>query len=121
MEVKTHSKTSGRVPPQDIVAEKSLLGAIMISENIFPDIITIVQTKDFYEERHRIIVEAMMNLYDSHRGIDLLTLTAELKRRRNSKTLAERRTLRNFLLLCQQWYMRSLTLRLLKKPLRVGD
>ena len=85
MEEKTHSKTSGRVPPQDIVAEKSLLGAIMISENIFPDIITIVQTKDFYEERHRIIFEAMMNLYDSHRGIDLLTLTAELKTQKKLK------------------------------------
>lgn len=85
MEEKTHSKTSGRVPPQDIVAEKSLLGAIMISENIFPDIITIVQAKDFYEERHRIIFEAMMNLYDSHRGIDLLTLTAELKTQKKLK------------------------------------
>ena len=79
MEEVTHSKNDGRVPPQDIVAEKSLLGAIMIDENILPEIITIIRPADFYEERHRTIFEAMMNLYDAHKPIDLLTLTNELK------------------------------------------
>lgn len=69
----------GRVPPQDIVAEKSLLGAIMLDENALPEIMTIIRAADFYEERHRAIFEAMTNLYDSHRPIDLLTLTTELK------------------------------------------
>ena len=75
----THSKTGGRVPPQDIVAEKSLLGAIMLSDAVLPEILTIVKPQDFYEERHQTIFAAMMNLYDQHRPIDLLTLTAELK------------------------------------------
>lgn len=69
----------GRVPPQDIVAEKSLLGAVMLDENALPEVMTIVRPADFYEEKHRTIFEAMTNLYDSHRPIDLLTLTAELK------------------------------------------
>lgn len=74
-----HSKNDGRVPPQDITAEKSLLGAIMIDEGVLPEIITIIRAGDFYEERHRTIFEAMVNLYDAHKPIDLLTLTNELK------------------------------------------
>ena len=74
-----HSKNDGRVPPQDVTAEKSLLGAIMIDENVLPEVITIVRAGDFYEARHQIIFEAMVNLYDAHKPIDLLTLTNELK------------------------------------------
>ena len=79
MEEVTHSKNGGRVPPQNIEAERSLLGAIMIDEGSLPDILMIVKPKDFYEERHQIIFGAMSNLYDSHKPIDLLTLTNELK------------------------------------------
>ncbi|MBR3168826.1 replicative DNA helicase [Candidatus Saccharibacteria bacterium] len=79
MEEVTHSKDGGRIPPQDIVAEKSLLGAVMLDENILPEIMSITKAGDFYEERHQTIFGAMANLYDSHRPIDLLTLTNELK------------------------------------------
>ena len=87
MEEVTHSKTDGgRVPPQDIVAEKSLLGAIMIKDDVLPEVLSILKPRDFYEKRHEIIFNAMQNLYDQHKPIDLLTLTAELK---SSKTLKE--------------------------------
>ncbi|MBR0430750.1 replicative DNA helicase [Candidatus Saccharibacteria bacterium] len=80
MEEETRSKNSGgRIPPQDVVAEKSLLGAIMLSDAIMPEILTILKPQDFYEKRHATIFEAMINLYDQHKPIDLLTLTAELK------------------------------------------
>lgn len=79
MEEVTHSKNSGRVPPQDLAAEKSVLGAILLSDGVLPEVLTVIRPSDFYEERHQIIFEAMINLYDSHRPVDLLTLTAELK------------------------------------------
>ena len=79
MEEVAHSKDGGRIPPQDIVAEKSLLGAILISDKNLPEVLTIVRPRDFYEERHQIIFEAMTSLYDQHRPVDLLTVTAELK------------------------------------------
>lgn len=79
MEEVTHSKTGGRVPPQDVEAEQSLLGSVLLSENVLPDVLTIVRPEDFYDERHRIIYTAMSNLYDQHRPIDMLTLTNELK------------------------------------------
>ncbi|MBQ3445888.1 replicative DNA helicase [Candidatus Saccharibacteria bacterium] len=79
MQEVTHSNSGGRVPPQDIVAEKSLLGAILISEKVIADALVIVRPKDFYEERHAIIYDAMLNLYDRHSPIDVYTVTAELK------------------------------------------
>ena len=82
-----HSKDGGRVPPQDIQAEKSLLGAIMISDAILPEILTIIRSRDFYEERHAIIFEAMADLYDRHKPVDLLTLTAELKSKKKLKSI----------------------------------
>ena len=87
MEEATRSNSGGRVPPQDIVAEKSLLGAILLSDGVFPEVITVIRAKDFYEERHQAIFEAMMNLYDQHRPIDLLTLTAELKSLKKLKSV----------------------------------
>ena len=85
MEEVTHSTSGGRVPPQDIAAEKSLLGAIMISETAVTDALSIVRPADFYEPAHQTIYQAMINLYDQHRPIDLSTMTAELKRLKKLK------------------------------------
>lgn len=85
MEEVTHSRQGGRVPPQDVIAERSLLGAILLSENVISEAMTIVRPVDFYEERHQIIYDAMLNLYDQHKPIDLLTLTNELKTQKKLK------------------------------------
>ena len=88
MEETARSKPDdGRIPPQDIVAEKSLLGAIMISDGILPEILTIIKADDFYDERHRIIFAAMASLYDQHKPVDLLTLTSELKTTKQLKNI----------------------------------
>lgn len=80
MQETTHSKsTSGRIMPQDLVAEQSLLGAIIINNDVLPEVLTIVRPRDFYDERHKIIFQAMLDLYDHHKPVDLLTLTSELK------------------------------------------
>ncbi|MBQ3432728.1 replicative DNA helicase [Candidatus Saccharibacteria bacterium] len=88
MEEVTRSKDDGgRVPPQDIVAEKSLLGAVMIQDGVLPEVLTILKPRDFYEKRHEIIFNAMVELYDAHKPIDLLTLTAELKSKKMLKDI----------------------------------
>ncbi|MBR2766561.1 replicative DNA helicase [Candidatus Saccharibacteria bacterium] len=86
-EVTRSNKDGGRVPPQDIQAEKSLLGAIMISDGVLPEILTIIRPRDFYDEKHQIIFEAMSSLYDQHKPIDLLTLTTELKSKKKLKEI----------------------------------
>ena len=73
-----------RIAPQNIDAEKSLLGAILISEESLPDVTEIVKPEDFYDDRHEAIFDAMWSLYEKHRPVDLLTVTAEL---RSKKTL----------------------------------
>ncbi|MBR2709728.1 replicative DNA helicase [Candidatus Saccharibacteria bacterium] len=80
-----NNNPGGRIPPQDTVAEKSLLGAMMISDASMSEILTMLRPDDFYEKRHQEIFAAMMELYDRHQPIDLLTLTAELKSRKQLK------------------------------------
>lgn len=71
----------GKVPPQNIDAEKSLLGAILIDEEVLADVSEHVHPKDFYDKRHATIFGAMMRLYERHKPVDLLTLTDELKKK----------------------------------------
>ena len=80
------SRSSGRIPPQDITAEKSLLGAILLSDESFPEVLETVKDRDFYDPRHKQIFKAMTSLYEQHKAIDLLTVTSEL---RANKTLKE--------------------------------
>ncbi len=73
---------AGKVPPQNVDAEMSLLGAVLIDEEVLADITEHVKPKDFYDKRHGIIFDAIMRLYEKNKPVDLLTLTDELKRKK---------------------------------------
>ncbi len=68
-----------KLPPQNSDAEASLLGAILIDADAIVKIADVVRPDDFYEERHRRIYEAILNLYEKHSPIDVLTLSDQLK------------------------------------------
>ncbi len=72
---------AGKVPPQNLDAEMSLLGAVLIDEETLADVSEHVSAKDFYDKRHKTVYEAMMRLYERHRPVDLLTLSDELKKK----------------------------------------
>ncbi len=74
-------KTVGKLPPQNIDAEKSLLGAVLIDEEALADATEHVKPQDFYDKNHALIFGAMVRLFEKHRPVDLLTLTDELKRK----------------------------------------
>lgn len=76
----TPSDTNGRIQPQNIDAEKSILGAILISEDVMSDTAEKLKPDDFYDERHGLIFAAALRLYEKHTPVDLLTLTDELKK-----------------------------------------
>jgi len=78
----TKEVPAGKIPPQNLDAEKSLLGAVLIDEETLADISEHVTPKDFYEKRHAIIYGAMLRLYEKHKPVDLLTLTEELSRKK---------------------------------------
>lgn len=78
----TKEVPAGKIPPQNLDAEMSLLGAVLIDEETLADISEHVSPKDFYDKRHGIIYDGMMRLYEKHKPVDLLTLTDELKRKK---------------------------------------
>lgn len=78
--------TAAKIPPQNIDAEKSLLGAILIDEDVLSDASEIVKPKDFYDKNHQTIFNGMISLYEKHSPVDMLTLTDELKRKTNLKS-----------------------------------
>lgn len=74
-------KNAGKVPPQNIDAEKSLLGAILIDEEVLIDVAEIVKPIDFYDKRHTTIYGGIIRLFEKHSPVDLLTLTDELSKK----------------------------------------
>ncbi len=77
----TKEVAAGKVPPQNLDAEKSLLGAVLIDEETLADISEHVKPKDFYDKRHATIFAGMTRLYERHKPVDLLTLSDELKKK----------------------------------------
>ncbi len=78
---------AGKIPPQNVDAEMSLIGAILIDDEVIADAAEIVSAKDFYDKRHQIIYAGMTRLYERHKPIDLLTLTDELKKKDELETV----------------------------------
>lgn len=73
--------SAGKIPPQNIDAEMSLLGAVLIDEEVLADISEHVKPGDFYDKRHHVVFAGMMRLFERHKPVDLLTLTDELKKK----------------------------------------
>lgn len=67
------------VPPQNIDAEASLLGAILIDTDGLIKVADKINANDFYDQKHQAIYAAIVNLYDKHSPIDVLTLANQLK------------------------------------------
>lgn len=72
---------AAKIPPQNLDAEMSLLGAVLIDEEVLADVSDKLRADDFYDKRHKMIYEAMMRLYERHRPVDLLTLSDELTKK----------------------------------------
>lgn len=77
--VQTSTEDGGKVPPQNINAERSLLGSILIDDEVIVDVADKISSTDFYEPGHQLIYEAMVRLYQKHSPVDILTLSNELK------------------------------------------
>ena len=69
---------SGKLPPQNVEAEASLLGSILIEKEAIIKVADIVSPEDFYLDRNGIIFTAMLDLYEQRQPLDLLTLANKL-------------------------------------------
>lgn len=70
-----------RLPPQNLEAEQSVIGAILIDNDALPKALEILDSEDFYKLSHRKIFNAMTELFDRNEPIDLITLTDFLKKK----------------------------------------
>ena len=74
-------KPDAKIPPHSLDAEMSLLGAILIDDEVLANISDKLKPQDFYEKRHETVFSAMFRLYERHRPVDLLTLSDELTKK----------------------------------------
>ena len=66
--------------PSSIEAEKSVLGGIFLKPDIFGDVVEILHPNDFYKNGHKLIYEAMRDIYNSGTGIDPIVVVNKLKK-----------------------------------------
>ena len=79
-----------KLPPQNIEAEQSLLGSLLIDRDSIIKVGDIVHPTDFYSEKHKIIYESILDLFKKHEPIDLLTLANNLEERGELKNVGGR-------------------------------
>ena len=72
---------SGRQPPQDLAAEQSVLGGMMLSKDAIADVLERLRPKDFYRPNHQQIFDAILDLFGQGEPADAVTVAAELDRR----------------------------------------
>ena len=70
-----------RVPPQNIEAEQSVLGAMLIKKEAITQAQELLRPDDFYREAHRIVFETMLELAGDNEAVDLVTLTEALRKK----------------------------------------
>lgn len=69
-----------KLPPQNIEAEQSILGAILIDNEALTKALEVIDPDDFYKQSHRKIFQAMIELFERSEPIDLITLTNNMKK-----------------------------------------
>ncbi|PIU99317.1 replicative DNA helicase [Candidatus Wolfebacteria bacterium CG03_land_8_20_14_0_80_36_15] len=74
-----------RLPPQDIDAEKSVLGALMLEPNAIIKVADVLLSKDFYKPEHQTIFQAILELFEKSKPIDILSVTSRLKEKKQLK------------------------------------
>ncbi len=78
---------SGRIPPQNLDAESSVLGAILLDSDAIVTVADIISPESFYIPAHQYIYEGMQTLYEKRQPIDVVTLTNQIKKMKKLKAI----------------------------------
>ncbi|MDL9935307.1 replicative DNA helicase [Gordonia sp. ABSL1-1] len=70
----------GRQPPQDLAAEQSVLGGMLLSKDAIADVVEKLRSNDFYRPSHQAVYDAILELYGKGEPADAVTVSAELDR-----------------------------------------
>jgi replicative DNA helicase len=69
-----------RLPPQNLEAEQSVLGSILIDNAVLDEVVTFLAPSDFYRDSHQIAYGRMLELYRAGKAVDVITLAELLER-----------------------------------------
>jgi len=69
-----------KIPPQNLDAEMAIIGSMLLDEEAISIAVETLDSESFYKDSHRKIFEAILELYNTNKPVDLITLTNELKR-----------------------------------------
>ncbi|MCD8526976.1 replicative DNA helicase, partial [Candidatus Woesebacteria bacterium] len=76
-----------RIPPQNIEAEESVLGAVLLDKDAIIQVADVLKPEYFYVEANRHVYDAMFQLYEKREPIDVITLTNQLKAQKKLKNV----------------------------------
>jgi len=76
-----------KLPPQNLEAEVSTLGALLLDKDAIIKVVDILEPYDFYKDAHRQIYEAMAELYEARTPIDILSLSSRLQEKGQLETV----------------------------------
>lgn len=79
------SQQNLKLPPHSLEAEKSVLGSLLLDRDAVITVAEFLSAEHFYDERHQMIYEAIVSLFESRTPIDLLTVTENLKKQKDLK------------------------------------
>ena len=81
IELPGQSRDVERTPPQDINAEQSVLGGMLLSKDAIADVVEVLQGHDFYRPAHQTVFDIILDLYGRGEPADAITVAAELTKR----------------------------------------
>ena len=70
----------GKLPPQALDLEESVLGALMLEKDALTNVIDILKPENFYKDANKEIYQSIIDLFNDSEPIDLLTVTSQLKK-----------------------------------------
>ena len=72
-------ETIGRIPPNSLEAEQSVLGALLIDNEAVPAAAEMLKSEDFYRQDHKEIFEAVIDLFEAGKPVDIISAKEQLK------------------------------------------
>lgn len=85
--MRQNSELPERLPPQNIEAERSLLGSLMLDKEAIIKVVDFLEPRDFYKETHQVIYQAMQELFEKGEPVDLLSVSSRLKEMEKLETI----------------------------------
>src|SRR5690554_1727370 len=70
----------GKLPPQAVELEEAVLGALMLEKDALTAVVDILTAESFYKDAHKVIFQAILDLFNASEPIDLLTVTNQLRK-----------------------------------------